>query len=94
MSSSSRLLVALLRSERSRLCSSSSSSGGGSALFSSLHQRLAFDRPSPSFLRSFASSSAPLPPGEKRPTAIVYELLQRSEAPQTTAQLWESAQVR
>ena len=90
--SSSRLLVALVRSERNRLSSSGSSSGAASS--SSLLQGwLAFVRSPPS--TSSFSSSASLPPvGERRPTEVVYDLVQRSEAPQTTAQLWESAQVR
>jgi len=89
--SSSRLLVALFRSERNHL---SSSSGGGAASSSSLRNRLSWlacDRSPPS--TSF-SSSASLPPAERGPTAFIYEILKRYEVPQTTAQLWESAQVR
>ena len=91
--SSSRLLVALLRSERNRLSSSSSSGSGSSSSSSSLRGWLAFAR-SPPPSTSFHSSFSSLPPAERGPTAFVYEILQRSEAPQTTAQLWESAQVR
>lgn len=98
-SSSTRLLAALLRSHRNRL-SSSNSCGSVSSSSSSLQQqqlRLAafYLSPSTTAFRSLSSSpSATLPPEEKRPTAVVYELLQHSAEPQTTAQLWESAQVR